>query len=290
VIGFDPSIQQTVMSTNEIALTSFLAPCADRNPDAMAGAQMMADALALRLHLPITQIGAPDAPNPGRWDAVLDRSQPSLSMLRQHCESALARGAAPLIAMARCASSVATLPAVARRRPEAKIVWFDAHADCNTPDTTTSGYLGGMVISATCGLWDSGFGGDVDPSNVILVGARDIDVAEQRLIETTPFRHVPVSATTPQALRDAVGDAPVYVHLDCDVLAPGLLPTEYAAEGGLSFDALTECFRVLARNEVLGVEIAELQSHWPHDGTPAPVDALLSALEPLLQRLSVSRS
>jgi arginase len=282
-------MQKTVMATSEIALTAFLAPCADRNSDGMAGARMMADALALKLQIPITQIGVPDAPCPGRWDAVLDQAEPSLSMLRRHCESALARGEAPVIVMARCASAIATLPAVARSRPDAKIVWFDAHADCNTPSTSTTGYLGGMVISAAVGLWDSGFGGDLNPSHVVLAGARDIDDAERMLIDTTPFHHIPVGPGIAQALCDAVGDSPVYIHLDCDVLAPGLLPTEYEVEGGLSFDALAECFRALARNEVLGVEIAELQSHWPELGTPAPVETLLSALEPLLQRLSRSR-
>jgi arginase family enzyme len=43
-----------------------------------------------------------------------------------------------------------------RYRPDAKIVWFDAHGDFNTPETTPTGYLGGMVLSALCGLWESG--------------------------------------------------------------------------------------------------------------------------------------
>ncbi|WP_444847916.1 arginase family protein [Duganella caerulea] len=53
-----------------------------------------------------------------------------------------------MTASSRCAASLATLPVVARHRPDACVVWFDAHADLNTPSTTDSGYLGGMVAGA----------------------------------------------------------------------------------------------------------------------------------------------
>jgi arginase len=48
----------------------------------------------------------------------------------------------------------------------------DAHADYNTPASTPTGYLGGMVIAALCGLWDSGYGAGLAPDRTILVGAR----------------------------------------------------------------------------------------------------------------------
>ena len=49
-----------------------------------------------------------------------------------------------------------TLPALARTRGDAKLLWLDAHGDFNTPETTGSGYLGGMCLAGACGLWDTG--------------------------------------------------------------------------------------------------------------------------------------
>lgn len=44
------------------------------------------------------------------------------------------------------------------------VLWIDAHVEFNTPDTTDSGYLGGMVLAAVCGLWGSGHSAGRDPS------------------------------------------------------------------------------------------------------------------------------
>ena len=56
-------------------------------------------------------------------------------------------------------SALTTLPTALRHRPEAKVLWLDAHGDFNTPDTTPSGYLGGMALAGACGQWDAGLGG-----------------------------------------------------------------------------------------------------------------------------------
>ena len=67
-------------------------------------------------------------------------------------------GLTPLTASSRCAVALATLPVVAAHRPDAVVVWFDAHADLNTPENTTTGYLGGLAYSGPLGHWDSGLG------------------------------------------------------------------------------------------------------------------------------------
>ena len=52
-----------------------------------------------------------------------------------------------------------TLPAVAAPRARTRAsLWLDAHGDFNTPETTPSGFLGGMCLAAACGRWDAGFG------------------------------------------------------------------------------------------------------------------------------------
>ncbi len=89
-----------------------------------------------------------------------------------------------------------------------------------------------------------------------------------------------------QRLAAAIGDRPIYVHLDCDVLNPGLVPTEYAVANGLSFADLREACVVLARNRVIGLEIAEFEDVFVETGAPGDVEALLDALTPLLERLA----
>ena len=59
------------------------------------------------------------------------------------------------------------------------MVWFDAHADLNTPSTTPTGYLGGLALSGPLGWWNSGLGAGLQPRNAVLVGVRDVDTHEK---------------------------------------------------------------------------------------------------------------
>jgi arginase family enzyme len=78
-----------------------------------------------------------------------------------------------------------------------------------------------------------------------------------------------------------VGDRDVYVHLDCDVLEPGLVPIEYEVAGGLTFESLRACATELAKRKVVGVEIAEFEAEWL-DGRPGSPDRLIDAIAPLI--------
>jgi arginase len=161
-------------------------------------------------------------------------------------------------------------------------VWFDAHGDINTPDTTTSGYLGGMVLTGAAGRWESGLGSGLDLANVVLVGARDLDPAERALIDSGAPRLVTAGPNLGSRLRSAIGGRPIYVHIDCDVLEPGLVPTEYSVPGGLTFDDLHDACRVIAGNEVVGLEIAEFEATPGDDSAANSIAALLDALGPLI--------
>lgn len=158
--------------------------------------------------------------------------------------------------MSRCAASLATLPPIARRFPDAAIIWFDAHGDCNTPvdDCTLAlSYLGGMVITGAAGEWETGLGDEFDLANIIPVGSRDLDPPEQERVDAGQIELVPVGPHLGGRLRKAIRQRPVYVHLDCDVLDAGLLATEYQSGAGLSFDDLREAFQVLFEHDVLGL-------------------------------------
>src|SRR6202008_4643476 len=97
----------------------------------------------------------------------------------------------------------------------------------------------------------------VDPAHVVLGGARDLDPPERRLIHEGVVRHVPAGPDLLADLDAAAGARPVYFHLDCDVLEPGLVPTDYRVTNGLTFDELASVARRLATNAVVGIEVAE---------------------------------
>jgi arginase len=265
------------------ALTVFAGRCADRNDRGMAGAQALGAALAARMGLQAKTVGAPAPALSAAWDVELAAARLGLDQLSARLEVVLGAGLASLTTLGRCAASIATLPVIARRRPDAAVVWFDAHADSNTPAQSSTGYLGGMVLSGAAGLWETGLGAGLSLANVVLVGVRDIDPAERRLIEAGAPILVAPGADFAARLARAVDGRAVYVHLDCDVLEPGLVPTEYRAPGGLDLTQLQHACAVLAQHEVVGLEVAEFEAVWAETGRPAETDRLLDALSPLLK-------
>ncbi len=270
---------------NHIGLTVFQGLAGDHNNLGIAGAAALGDMLATRLGAVATRIGSPSPALSLDWAPELNAALPALRQMQAHLDWVFQQGLVPVTALSRCAVSLSTLPVVARHRPEVCVVWFDAHADLHTPGTTASGYLGGLALAGPLGLWDTGLGAGLRGDQVVLVGARDIDPAEQALLDVGLVHWVPCGPDLAGRLKDAVAGRPVYVHLDCDVLEPGIVPTEFTVPGGLGLADLHAAAQVLAMQEVVGLEISEFQSVWEEDGEPVSPSHLLDALQPLLQRL-----
>ncbi|MBY8875240.1 arginase family protein [Micromonospora sp. PLK6-60] len=267
-------------AAERVALVRYQGPAGDHNDRAVPGAARVADELARRLRLPVTVVGTPRPAAPARWDVELPVALPALRELAATHDAILAADRVPVAALTRCAAALATLPVLARHRPDACVVWFDAHGDLNVPDASASGYLGGMVLSAAAGRWESGLGAGLELGNVVLAGARDLDPDERRLVADGTVALAGVGADLPARLRQLVRGRPVYVHLDCDVLEPGLVPTDYRVPGGLSLADLAGAAAALAEHEIVGVEIAEFEV--AADAGTADAGPLLDALAPLL--------
>lgn len=158
-----------------------------------------------------------------------------------HVRAAAASGALPVVLAGNCHSSLGTVAAL---DGDVGVVWLDAHADFNTPETTESGFLDGMALGLLTGEgWEalrSGIPGHrpVTPENVVLL-ARDLDPAERERLSSSAIHHV-----EPDALGPAVEDLSsrveaVYLHIDLDVLNPSVgRANRFAVEGGLSADEL----------------------------------------------------
>lgn len=262
-----------------VALVQFAGTAGDRNPDGAAGTRVLTRALEARLGVEAVAVGRERPPLGGAWDAELAAARTDLEAVAERFRAVLAAGAAPVAAINRCAVALATLPVVAQARPDAVVVWFDGHGDVHTPATTTTGYLGGLALAGPLGLWASGLGAGLTPDRAVLVGARDLDPPERELVDGTALTLVPPGPALAEELAAAVAGRPVYVHVDCDVLEPGIVPTEYDVPGGLSLDDLRRCCTELARGEVVGVEVGEVESRTGDEDLSGLVDALGPVLD-----------
>lgn len=269
-----------------IALTRFAARAGDHNDRAMEATPLLAAVLSERLSAESIVIGEPQPASPTSWDQELTIALPAFRQMADHYDRILTDGLRPVTVLSRCAVALATLPMIAKHRPDAVVLWFDAHADLNTPEDTTTGYLGGLALSGPLGLWSSGLGSGLAERNAILVGTRDIDQPEQELIDAGRVALVQVEQDMADRLLRVVAGRPVYVHVDCDVLEPGSVPTDYTVAAGMTLSQLEDCAHALAGSEILGIEVGELETDdaaAPDADRPARL--IVDALEPLLQRL-----
>lgn len=125
-------------------------------------------------------------------------------------------------------------------------------------------------------------GSGVAADRAILAGARDLDPPEEVLIDAGLVALVRVGPAMADELRRLVAGRPVYVHIDCDVLDAGTVPTGYLSPGGMTLDQLRTTAEVLAESEVVGIEIGELESAEDPCSPPTYLTRLLDALDPLL--------
>ncbi|GAA0238217.1 hypothetical protein GCM10009527_038480 [Actinomadura nitritigenes] len=168
----------------------------------------------------------------------------------------VAGGAVPSVVSGDCLVSEAVLAGVQRAGVDASIVWFDAHGDVHTPETSTSGYIGGMPLRQILGdhpeLLASPLGLRPLPEDrAVLVDARDLDPAEAEFLASSRVRRCPVGAVD-------LPEGPLVLHIDVDVVDKAELPgLRFPVGGGPSFDAVVAAVRrVKATGRVAALDIA----------------------------------
>jgi arginase len=193
----------------------------------------------------------------------------------------LTDGEVPLVLSGNCNTSVGTLSGA---DPEGMgVVWFDAHGEFNTPETTTTGFIDGMGLAIAVGhCWKAmargvpGFSA-VPEENVVIAGVREVDPAEQERLDASKIAVVGADrmekqglgalATALDALKTRVDR--VYVHLDLDVLDAGKVgkANEFAVEGGPNAEELQATLgMVRERFEVAAFGIASYDPTFDADG------------------------
>jgi arginase len=171
--------------------------------------------------------------------------------VRARVAAARAEGAFPVVLSGSCC--FAALGVVAGLDESAPgVVWFDAHGDFNTPETTTHGYFDGMGLAVLVGdVWQGMLGtvpggGKGVQGGVVVVGARDFDDDEEVRLRESDVRQVtPQELASSDALSDALGSlepepTALYLHVDLDVLDREAANVNiYGASGGITPEQLS---------------------------------------------------
>ncbi len=256
---------------------------ADRAPGMIEGAARTAQALEQRYGVKGHYVGQPTGPADDDWSTSLPAARETLTALGQAVLTSIKAKHRTVMAANTCAASLATLPMVARELPNCVVLWIDAHGDFNTPDTTESGYLGGMALSGACGLWDSGHGAGINPRRAILIGARDIDPKEQVLLDEAGVRIIPPEEATAPRVAEAVNGAQVWVHIDWDVLEPGYVPADYKVPDGLLPNQIRSILESIPASDILGIELAEFTTTADESTNNAAVDSIMDMVAPVFE-------
>jgi arginase len=179
-------------------------------------------------------------------------------LLSPAVKSAIAAGRLPLVLAGNCNSCLGSIAGINSKK--LGVVWFDAHGEFNTPETTLSGFLDGMPLAIATGrCWKAvaktipGFA-PVKESNVILVGARDLDAEEQRQLEQSDINLIRSEGREDGDILRSIEAAlvglqdrvtAIYLHIDMDAfeISEGRA-NHYGATGGLSADLIAEAIAI----------------------------------------------
>jgi len=193
---------------------------------------------------------------------IPDRTAPSMAALhapiRRFTIETLASGHRPISLAGDCCAALPVLAGLQAHGLSPTLIWLDAHADFNTPETSPSGFLGGMPLAMLSGRgpqWLSAANGlapQADKS-IILVDARDLDPLERTALEASDIRHIPLAALASQPLS-----GPMHLHLDTDILnADACAAFNYPVSGGSSVAALNRAIGALvSRADICAVSIS----------------------------------
>jgi arginase len=192
----------------------------------------------------------------------------------------VAGGGFPVVLAANCHSSLGTVAGIGGG---VGAVWFDAHADFNTPESTPSGYFDGMAAALLTGAAWATLRAQLEghepvpEEHLVLVGMRDPDDGERERLAASRVHQASGLAdlgTALEALRERV-DA-VYLHVDLDVLDPsGGRANPWAVEGGLQADELSRA--IDAVGERFAIRAAAFTAYWPESDPDGAVPKIARA-------------
>ncbi len=195
----------------------------------------------------------------------------------------IALGERPVSIAGDCCTAIGVFSGLQRAGHNPTLIWFDAHGDFNTWETSPGGFLGGMPLAMLVGrgeqtMVDAMGLKQIPEAKVILTDARDLDQGERELVKESSVLHV---REVKDLIEHSLPSGPLYIHLDTDIINPDDAPAmNYPAFGGPSALALKDVFRHLAKTgQVSAVSVSSWNPELDKDGNTKKVCmALLETL------------
>ena len=229
----------------------------------------------------------------------------SLSDLKPRAELAVKSGGLVLVLGGDCTQIIGLLTGARRYYRHVNLLWFDRDADLNTPASTPSGRLDGMVLASLVGRGSPElvrFWGEpplVREPDTVIFGLERIDPPEQEFLAHSPMRHILAADIHSAGADKAAGNAIVQVHadsrefmvhLDLDVIQQEeFAATNVPGSGGLSFaETQTALTEIAKHKNLLGLDVAQYNPDKDPDrsGAKKVVDLLAEVLAARLSALT----
>jgi len=199
--------------------------------------------------------------------------------LRQRVEKSLAEGRLPLVLGGDHSLAIGSIAGTsnhfAREGEPVGLIWFDAHGDANTPDTTPSGNIHGMSLAVCLGMGDSelvNLGGrspKIQARHTVLIGVRDLDPGERENLKRSNVHVYTMRDVDERGMRDVLdegikaasdGTAGIHLSFDLDVLDPEDAPgTGTPVRGGITYREAHLAMEMLSdRAQVVAIDLVEV--------------------------------
>jgi arginase len=219
----------------------------------------------------------------GSVEDEVDASFELIRLVSGRVGAAVDEGAFPVVLSGSCFAAVGVVAGLVG--PPPSVVWFDAHADFNNPETAVFGYFDGMGLAVMTGSAWQGLLATVPgarplpESAVVLAGARAFDPPEERRLRASAITHLSAGElSAPDALVSAVEaltppSTSLYIHVDLDVLDAGVAPVNvYSAPDGLDADQLEDLLGTLIQKfSVRAVSLTAYDPDCDADGLLPPI-------------------
>jgi arginase len=216
-------------------------------------------------------------------------------------EETLEQASLPIVLGGDHSIALGSLAGVAKhfrnRQETVGLIWFDAHADFNTPQSSPSGNVHGMPLAASVGVGPEalthfcGIHPKIKPQNAVLVGVRDIDTQEKALLASSAVRVFTMRDIDERGMRSVVEEAiriaslqtaGLAVSWDMDFLDPAFAPgVGTPVKGGASYREAHLAMEMIAdTNRLVSLELVEVNPVLDHMNTTAAlgVELIQSAL------------
>jgi arginase len=203
--------------------------------------------------------------------------------VRSAVGEAVEDGHFPLVLAVNCMTSLGTVAGVGG---EVGVVWFDAHGDFHTPDSTITGFLDGMGLAMLLGDgWDEMRetieGLHLVPAeNALLVSARDLDPTEAERVAASNLRRADTDTLESAVDELATRVDAVYLHIDLDVIDPSVARANVlAVDGGPDTEQLEEALAaVSSRFEIAAAALTAYDPSQDHENRIPGIASRLSRL------------